>query len=157
MVLVVLGDQGEGHGQIRKRVGGQQQGEATQVQFVDAQCAAEVLQDHTAMRRHVERFGVAVEHVVDEPRGQVEEVFAAKRLQHLFDVHGVLEDAIEHQIANLVVVEGSGEDTLGSVPERLGATTPGLIFAADDIEKGDGLVGDEKIEHRSHASDEVNG
>src|SRR5512135_2823082 len=142
VVLVVGGDQGEGHGQVAQRVGGQQQGEATQVQFVDAQRAAEVLQDHTAMLGHVKRFGVAVEDVIDEPRGQVEEVFTAQRLHRLFHVHRVLEDAIEHQVANLVIVEGSGEDVLGSVPEGLAAAAPGLIFAAEDLEEGDGLVDD---------------
>src|SRR5512135_3290460 len=78
----------------------------------------------TAMLGHVKRFGVAVEDVIDEPRGQVEEVFTAQRLHRLFHVHRVLEDAIEHQVANLVIVEGSGEDVLGSVPEGLAAAAP---------------------------------
>jgi hypothetical protein len=83
---------------------------------------------------------MVVEHVIGESRGQLEKVFTTERLQGLFDVHAVLKDAIEHQVANLVVVEGSGEDVLGSVPEGLATAAPGLIFAADDLKKGDGLV-----------------
>ena len=85
---------------------------------------------------------MVVEHVVDEPRGEVEEELAAQRLQGLFDVHAVLEDAIEHQVADLVVVEGPGEDALGRVAEGRAAVAPGLIFAAGDLQVGDGLVGD---------------
>jgi site-specific DNA recombinase len=68
VILVVLGDQGEGHRQVAQWVGGQQQGEASQVQFIDAERAAEVIQHLAAVRGHVEGSGVVAEHVVDEPR-----------------------------------------------------------------------------------------
>ena len=129
-------------GRSRERVGGQQQGEAAQVQFVDAERAAEQLQDLATMHGHVELPGVVVEHVVDEPRGEFQEELAAERLQGLFDAHAILEDAIEHQVADLVVVEGSGEDALRGVAEGRAAVAPGLILAAGDLQVGDGLVDD---------------
>jgi hypothetical protein len=49
--------------------------------------------------------------VVDESRGEFREELAAQRLQSLFDVHAVLDDAIQYQIADHVVVEGPGEVT----------------------------------------------
>ena len=85
---------------------------------------------------------MVVEHVVDEPRGEVEEELAAERLQGPLDAHAVLEDAVEHQVADLVVVEGPGEDALGGVAEGGAAVAPGLILAAGDLQVGDGLVGD---------------
>ena len=140
--LIVGGDQGEGHRQVAQRVGGQEQREATQVQFVDAEGAAEVLQDLAAMRGHVELRGEVVEHVVDEPRGEVEEELAAERLEGPLDAHAVLEDAIEHQVADLVVVQGLGEDALGGVAEGGAAAAPGVVLAVGDLQEGDGLVGD---------------
>jgi hypothetical protein len=41
MVLVILVDHREGHGQVGERVGGQEQREAAQVQLVDAERATE--------------------------------------------------------------------------------------------------------------------
>src|SRR5512142_997300 len=140
--LVVGGGQGEGHGQVGERVGGQQQGEAAEVQFVDAERAAEVLQDRAAVRGHVKPPGMVVEHVVDEPRGKVQEELAAERVQGPFDAHAVLEHAVEHQVADLVVVEGPGEDSLWGVAEGLATVTAGSILAAGDLQNGDGLVGD---------------
>ncbi len=127
---------------IGERVGGQEQREAAQVQFVDAERAAEVLQDLTAMRGHVEMGGVVAEHVVDDPRGEVEEELTAERLQGPFDVHAVLEDTLEHQVANLVVVVCLGEDALGGVAEGLAAVAAGRVLAAGDVQIGDGLVDD---------------
>ena len=43
------------------------------MQFVDAERAAEVLQDLAAMLGHVELADAIAEHVVDEPGGEVEE------------------------------------------------------------------------------------
>ena len=112
-------------GRSRERVGGQQQGEPAQVQLVDAERAAEVLQDHAAMLGHVELRGAVAEHVVDEPRGEVEEELAAERLQGPLDAHAVLEDAVEDQVADLVVVQGLGEDALGGVAEGRAAVAAG--------------------------------
>jgi hypothetical protein len=52
VVLVVGCDQGEGHRQIAQGIGGQQQRKAAPVQFVDAECATELLQNLTAMLGH---------------------------------------------------------------------------------------------------------
>ena len=65
-----------------------------------------------------------------------------QRLQGPFDVHAVLEDAIEHQVADLVVVEGPGEHALGGVAEGRAAIALGLILATGDLQIDDGLVGD---------------
>ncbi len=70
MVLVVGGDQGEGHRGVAQGIRGQEQRKAAQVQFIDAECAAELLQDLAAMLGHVEFSARSTEHVVDEPRGR---------------------------------------------------------------------------------------
>jgi hypothetical protein len=142
LVLIVGIDQGEGHGQVGQRVGGQQQWEAAQVQFVDAQRAAEALQDRAAMRGEVERSGVVAEHVVDEPRGQFQEELAAERLQGPLDVHAVLDEPPEDEVADLVVVERPGEHLLGGVAEGRATTASGLILAAGDLEEGHGQIHD---------------
>ena len=142
VVLVVGGDEREGHRQVRERVGGQEQREAAEVQFVDAERAAEVLQDLAAMAGQVEPRGEVVEHVVDEPRGEVQQELAAERLQGPFDAHAVLEDAVEDQGSDLVVVLGLGQDALGGVAEAGAATAAGLILAVGDLQGGDRLVGD---------------
>ena len=102
-----------------------QQREAAEVQFIHAEYAAEILEDLSAMLGHIELFGTVAEHVIDEPRGQVQQELTSERLHSLFDVHSILEDPIEHQVADFVVVAGSGKHTLGSCPERLAAVTPG--------------------------------
>ena len=56
--------------------------------------------------------GPVAEHVVDEPRGEVQEELAADRRQGPLDAHAVLEQAVEHQVADLVVVLGLGEHAL---------------------------------------------
>ena len=59
MVLVVLVDQREGHGQVGERVGGQEQREAAQMQFVDAERAAEVFPDLATMLERTKPDAVA--------------------------------------------------------------------------------------------------
>ena len=93
-------------------------------------------------RGHVEPPGVVVEHVVDEPGGELEEELAAERLQGPLDAHAVPEDAVEHEVADLVVVAGPGEDVLGGVAERGAAVAPGGVLAPGDLQVDDGLVGD---------------
>jgi hypothetical protein len=139
---IIGGDQGEGDRQVRERVGGQEQREAAQVEFVDAEGAAEVREHLAAMRRHVESRGEVVEHVVDEPRGEIEKELPLERLKDSFNAHAVFDDALQHQIPDLVVVLGLGEDALGCVAKGGGAAAPGVILAVDDFQEGDGLVGD---------------
>src|SRR3712207_7383824 len=55
VVLVVAGDQGEGHRDVLDRVGRQQRRVAAQVQLVDAEGAAEATQDPAAVVGHIER------------------------------------------------------------------------------------------------------
>ena len=137
-----LVDQGEGHRQVGQRVGGQQQGEPAQVQLVDAERAAEAVQDHAAVRGHVELGGPVAEHVVDEPGGEVQQELAADRRQGPLDAHAVLEEAVEDQVADLVVVLGLGEHALGGVAEGRAAAAAGGVLAVGDLQDGDGLVGD---------------
>jgi hypothetical protein len=99
----------------------------------------ELVQDLAARRGHVEPPCVVLEHVVDEARGEFEEVLAAERLEDSLDAHAILDDAFPHPLADLVVVKGPGEDPLGRVPERGAAAASGLILAAGDLEEGDGL------------------
>jgi hypothetical protein len=51
------------------------------------------------------------------------------------------EDAVEHQVADLVVVEGSVKHALGSGAEGGAALALGLVLATGDLKIGDGLVG----------------
>jgi hypothetical protein len=81
------------------------------------------------MLGHVELSGVVVEHVLDEPGGEVQKILAAERLQCPLDAHPVLENAAEHQVADLVVIEGPGEDSLGGAAEGLAAVALRLILA----------------------------
>jgi hypothetical protein len=71
------------------------------------------------MLGHVELPGMVTEQVVDKPRGQFEEILAAKGLEELLDAHAVLNEASEDQVADLVVVKRSGEYALGRVAESL--------------------------------------
>lgn len=112
------------------------------MEFVDAEGAAEVLEHLAAMRRHVESRGEVVEHVVDEPRGEIEQELPLERLEDPFDAHAVFDDALQHQIPDLVVVLGLGEDALGCGAKGGGAATPGVILAVGDFQEGNGLVGD---------------
>jgi len=101
-----------------------------------------LLEHLAAMSRHVESRGEVVEHVVDEPRGEIEEELPLERLEDPFDAHAVFEDALQHQVPDLVVVLGLGEDALGCVAKGGGAAAPGVILAVVDFQEGDGLVGD---------------
>lgn len=53
------------------------------------------------------------EHVIDKSCGQLEEVFPPEGLQDLFDVPAVQNEALEHQVADLVVREGPGRTFSG--------------------------------------------
>jgi hypothetical protein len=112
------------------------------VQFIHTKGAAEVLQNLAAVLGQIELAGPIAEEIVDEPRGEVQQVLAPQRLDGPFDVHAVLKDALKDQIADLVIVEGPGEDTLGGVTEGGAAITPGLILTTGDLQIGDGLVDD---------------
>ena len=150
MRLVVDLHQAEADDPVGDGVGGQQQGVAAQVQLIDAEGAAEVLQDHAAMLSQVELRGPVAEQVVDEAGGEVEEELAAQRLQGPFDAHAVLDDPCQDQVADLVVVEGPGQDVLGGAAESGAAVAAGLILPAGDLEIGDGLVDDGADLARGH-------
>ena len=142
MVLVVGCYQGESHRQVTQRISSQKQCEAAQVQFVHTEGAAEMFQNHAAMFGHIEFFGPIAEHVVDKPRGQFQQELAAQRLQDSLDAHPVFDDAIQHQIPDLVVVMGLGEHALGSVSERRAAIALGCVLAVGDLQVDYRLEGD---------------
>ena len=142
VVGVIPGDQGEGHRQVLERVGGQQQGHPAEVQLVDAEGAAEAVQDPAAMVGQVEPPGLPVEAVVDEAVGEVQEEVPPHRGDDPLDAHAVVEDAIEDGPADLVVVGGLGLDVRRGGAEGLAAGAAGPVLAVGDVEEGDLLVGD---------------
>jgi len=72
------------------------------VKFIDAERAAEVFEHLATMSGHVESRGEVVEHVVDEPGGEIEEELTLERLEDPFDAHAVIENAFQHEIPDLV-------------------------------------------------------
>jgi len=80
-----------------------------------------------------------VEHVVDEPGGEIEEELTLERLEDPFDAHAVIENAFQHEIPDLVVVLGLGEDALGCVAKGSGTVASGGVLAVGDLQVGDGL------------------
>ena len=113
--LVVAGDQGEGHRQVVQRVGRQQQGHLAQVQLVDAERPAEVVQDPAAVIRQVEPPDLPVEAVVDEPVREIQKEVPPHRGDDPLDAYAVLEDAVEHGLTDLVVVQRRGSTPGGVV------------------------------------------
>ena len=142
VLLVVVLNQGKGHGKVSERVGGQQQGVAAQVQFIHTQCAAEPGQHRLAVLGEVEAADVPVEAVVDEAVGQLQQEIALEGLPGAFDVEAVVEDAVEYRLADPVVVVGFGQDIGGRGAEVLAARAACLVFSVGDVQPGDLVVGD---------------
>ena len=140
--LVVAGDQGEGHRQVVQRVGRQQQGHLAQVQLVDAERPAEVVQDPAAVIRQVEPPDLPVEAVVDEPIREIQKEVPPPRGDDPLDAHAVLEDAVEHGLTDLVVVQRPGFDARRGGAEGCAAVATGPVLAVGDVEEDDLLVGD---------------
>ena len=138
----LLLDQGEGYGKILERVSGQQQGVAAQVQFVDAERAAEAVQDPAAMVGEIKLPDLLVEAVVDEAVGEIQEKVPLHGPEDLLDAHPILEDAVEHGFTDLVVVQGAGLHSRRSGAEGRATVAPGPVFAVGDVEVDDLLVGD---------------
>jgi hypothetical protein len=138
---VVAPDQGEGHRQVGEGVGGQQQGEAAQGEFVDAQGAGEPLDDHPPVRRHVDLADLPAQAVVDEALGQLQEEVSFHRGAGALDVEAVAEDAVEDGLADLAVVVGLGRDVQRPGAEVLAAAAAGLVLGVVDVEPGFLTVG----------------
>ena len=142
VVVVVAANQCEGHGKVLERVRGQQQGIAAQVKFIDAERAAEAVQDPTAMVRQVKLPDPLVEAVVDEAVGEVQEKVPVHGTEDLLDAHAILQDVVEDGLADLVIVQRLGLDTRRRGTEGGTAIAPGSILAVGDVEVDDLLVGD---------------
>jgi hypothetical protein len=93
------------------------------------------------MLGHVEPACVVAEHVGGELSGEVQEILAAERFQCPLDAHAIPEDAVEHEVADLVFAERPGEDMLGRVAEGPTAVASGGILATGDLQIGDGADG----------------
>ena len=101
-----------------------------------------MFQNHAAMFGHNEFRGTIAEHVVGEPRGQVQQELAAQRLQDPLDTHPVFDDAIQHQVPDLVVIMGLGEHALGRVSECRAAIALGCVLAVGDVQVHHCIEGD---------------
>src|SRR4051812_29867410 len=112
------------------------------MEFIDAQGTAEVFQDPGAMRGHVEAPDLAMEAVVDEAVGEVEQEVAVHRDDHPLDAHTVVEDAVEDGLADFVVVQRAGFNSRRRGPEGGAAMAAGAILSVGDVEEDDFLVGD---------------
>lgn len=140
--LAVAGDQGEGHRQVVQRVGRQQQSHLAQVQLVDAERPAEVVQDPAAMIRQIELPDLPVEAIVDEHVPEIQKEVPPHRGDDPLDAHAVLEDAVEHGLTDLVVVQRPGFDARQGGAECRAAVATGPVLAVGDVEEDDLLVGD---------------
>src|SRR5208337_5172235 len=80
------------------------------VQLVDAERPAEVVQDPAAVIRQIELPDLPVEAVVDEPVREIQQEVPPHRGDDPLDAHAVLEDAVEHGLTDLVVVQRPGCD-----------------------------------------------
>src|SRR5206468_496842 len=108
-------------GQVGQRVGGQQQGVAPQVQLIDAQRAAEPLQDRLAVPGQVEAGQLPAQAVVDEAVGQLQQEVALQGGLGLLDVEAVVQQAVEDGLADGGVVVGLGRHVEGPGAEVLAA------------------------------------
>src|SRR3954447_20356508 len=112
------------------------------MEFIDAQGAAEVIEDPATMFGHVEAPDLAMQAVVDEAVGEVEQEIPLHRGDDTFDAHAVVEDAVEDGLADLVVVQRAGFDPWRRGPEGGAAIAAGAILAVGDVEEDDFLVGE---------------
>src|SRR5262249_3754385 len=135
--LVVDPHQGEADDPVGDGVGGQQQSEPPQVQFIDAQDAAEVLQGAQAVFGQVELAQPPIQAVVDKAPGEVDEEVAAHGRAGAFGVEAVVEEAVEDGVADGVVVVGLGLDAFGARAEELAAGAARLVFCVVDEKPGD--------------------
>jgi len=80
------------------------------------------------------------EAVVDEAVGQLQKEVATQRGAGGLDAHPVVEDAVEHGAADLVVVAIAEIDARRVGAKRLTAATPSTILAVCDVEVDDPAV-----------------
>jgi len=142
VVLVVGRDQGEGHGEVVERVGGQQQGLLAQVDFVDAQGAGEVLDGPLAVVGPVALADLPVQAVIDKAVGQLQVEVAGQSAAQPLDTHAVVEHAVEDGFTDAVGVLGAGQDALDLGAEGLAAATAGAILCGGQLDEQDLAVGE---------------
>ena len=94
------------------------------------------------MVRQVELPDPLVQAVVDEAVGEVQEEVSVHRPEDLLDAHPIVEDAVEHGVADFVVVQGAGFHARGGDAEGRATVAPGPVFAVGDVEIDGLLVGD---------------
>src|SRR5262245_11900328 len=137
VVLVVVGDQGEGHGEVSQRVGGQKQGLVAQVHLIDAQSAREVLDAPAAVLGPVALPDLPIQAVVDEAVGQFEVEVTGQAAAQGLDAHLVVQQSIEDGLADAVGVGGAGQDPLELGAESLATATAGAILCGGQFKQED--------------------
>jgi hypothetical protein len=158
MIGVVAADQGSRHGQVGPAVGGQQQVEAAQVQFIDAQRAGELRRDQLAVGREVQLRDLPAQAVVDEALGRVQEVIASQGGPGAFDIEGTFQAAVEDGVSHQAVVLRLGRDVEGPGAEELAAGAGGPVLGVVDVQVGDLATGqgaDTKVEGAFAAAGEA--
>src|SRR5262249_34715455 len=141
-VLLVVGpDQGEANGQVGQRVGGQEQGVAAQVQFIDAQRAGKALQDQLAVLRQFQAGQLPAQAVVDEAVGEAHEEVALHGSPGLLDVEAVVQQAVQDGLADGGIVVGLGGHVQGPGAEVLAAAAAGAVLCVGDLQPGHPAVG----------------
>jgi hypothetical protein len=61
-------------------------------------------------------------------------------MQGCFDIHAVVNDAVQHRLSHLVVVLGFGQDFIGVGAESRTTVTACFIFRVGDLQNSNGLV-----------------
>ncbi|MGA7497833.1 MAG: hypothetical protein WBX00_14000 [Isosphaeraceae bacterium] len=94
------------------------------------------------MIRQIELPDLPVEAVVDEPVREIQQEVPPHRGDDPLDAHAVLEDAVEHGLTDLVVVQRPAFDARRGGAECRAAVATGPVLAVGDVEEDDLLVGD---------------
>ena len=140
--LVVGRHQGEGHGEVAERVGGQQQGAVAEVQFIDAQGAGEVGQGPPAVGGQVGLADLPVEAVGQEAIGQVEEEVPRQGLLETVQAQTVVQEAVDHGVADAVRVPGAGFDAVDVRAEGVATVAGGAVLSDGQLDEQDVSVGE---------------
>ena len=137
VVLIVAPHQREGHREVVDRVGGQQQGTVSQVNFVDAEGAGEIRQRPLSVGRQVGLADLPIEAVVEKALGEIEMEIALEGQPEPFHAHAVVEQAVEDRLADPVGILGPRFDPLDRGAEGLAAGTTGAVFSDLDFQPDD--------------------
>src|SRR5580698_4239850 len=142
VILIIGTNQGEGRGEIVERVGSQKQGAVAKVNFIDTECSGKPLQGPLAILGHVNLPDFPVQAIVKEALGQLEAEIPSQGLVKALHAHLVVEQAVEHRLANPVGILGTQFDSLNLGSEGLAAGTMGAVFSNGQLDDKDLAVRD---------------